>query len=311
MTINLNYRLIVGLLSLMMMDVIQAGIPLWTYAPMTATTQSVPSNSSSTIEYLLTNQSRKLKVLVMKPPQGLVQITLGDGVCSNPIVLPTKGSSCIFSLQALGYELTKPIEDGPIVCEQGSVLQCYRPTSETLLNLTQGPPIPLPSDCIDIGNNNIQCYVDSNYGFTNMSYALCRSALCHYSQGQPSAVCNCPLITANQGIYSASVGPNDYATSAPVGNTVTSTFSLVNSNGQPPYSCYGSYANCYGVTCTVNKKNMATCICPVVVGPVNFYTTASCDLPPNLVASGTSSYISTENTLTYMYDTFFDGNTPI
>ena len=52
----------------------------------------------------------------------------GAGICSNPFTLPSKGSSCTLSLQVNGSQLTHPITDGPIVCEQGSTLQCYKPS---------------------------------------------------------------------------------------------------------------------------------------------------------------------------------------
>lgn len=302
------YGLITVIMSSMMIKLLQAAKPVWIYEPMTATTQSVPSNSSATIQYLLTNQSYKSKILTLDPSLGLVQITVGDGTCSIPIILPTKGSYCILSLQALGYQLVKPINGGPNTCSLGSPFQCYRPSIENSLHLTQGSPIELPPGCIDTESNNIECYVDSNYGVTNMTYALCRSTLCSYSSG-PIAVCTCDLITADQGVYSASVGPYDSHSSAPYGNTVTSNFSLVNSNGQPPNSCFGVYANCYGIRCTTNGTT-ATCLCPVA-GPVNYYTTADCtNLPADLIPSGTISYLDMSNTMNFIYDTFFNGTIP-
>lgn len=305
-------------LSYMMMGEVKADIPAWTFTPLTPTTQSVPSNSSGTIKYIVTNQSPKTHLLVMKPIQGVVQITTGAGVCSNPFLLLKKSSSCTLILQSIGSQLIESIDDGPVVCEQGSMLQCYRPNEKNILNITQTSPLPLPSNCMDTVNNNIQCKKvisgQINFGFTNMAYALCRSVQCNY-QGTSPVVCNCTLIKAYQGVYSASTSPLDYTNSAPVGNTVTSTFSEVNTNGLSPSTCSsGPFANCYGARCTVNGKTV-TCICPVETAPFKVFfpsQDSNCNLGPNLIWSATSisSANGIEGTMNYIYNTFFDHNTP-
>lgn len=147
-----------------------------------------------------------------------------------------------------------------------------------------------------------------------MTYALCRSAQCNYQSGDSSATCNCSLILANQGIYSASTSPVDYANSMPTGNIITSTFSNVNENDELFTSCHSApYANCFGAKCVVNG-NSASCTCPVEIGAFN--TTlpplSSCDLGPNTIWSGASVNGSSSNqdTITFMYDTFFNGTQP-
>lgn len=117
-----------------------AGTPLWTFTPLTATTLSVPSNDTATVQYTVTNQSSRVHTLSMQSIQGVTQITTGLGICGNPFVLTGK-ASCTLSLQVNGSQLAAPINDGPIVCEQGSTLQCYRPASSNLLHITQAGPI--------------------------------------------------------------------------------------------------------------------------------------------------------------------------
>ena len=117
-----------------------AGGPLWTLTPLTATTLSVPSNETATVQYTVTNQSTKTHTLTMQSMQGITQLTTGLGVCGNPFVLRGK-ASCTLSLQVNGSQLTQPISNGPIVCEQGSTLQCYRPAQANLLAITQAAAI--------------------------------------------------------------------------------------------------------------------------------------------------------------------------
>lgn len=116
---------------------LHAGGPVWIFTPLTATSISVPANSTEMIRYQVTNQSGKSHTLVMTPITGVTQTTTGAGICSNPFTLPSRGSSCTLSLQVNGSQLTHSITDGPIVCEQGSTLQCYKPSPSNVLTSTQ------------------------------------------------------------------------------------------------------------------------------------------------------------------------------
>lgn len=133
-----NNILIVFLLTITMLS--YAGVPVWSFIPLTATTLSVPSNNTATVQYTITNQSNRVHTLSMQSIQGITQITTGLGICGNPFILTAK-ASCTLSLQVNGSQLTSPINDGPIVCEQGSSLQCYRPASSDILHITQASAI--------------------------------------------------------------------------------------------------------------------------------------------------------------------------
>lgn len=117
-----------------------AGTPLWTLEPLTATAIAVPANGSAMVQYRLTNQSSKPHTLTMQPIRGVTQITSGLNVCNNPFVFRGK-NSCILSLQINGSQLDRPVTDGPVVCQQGNLNQCYRPSAINILRITQAPPI--------------------------------------------------------------------------------------------------------------------------------------------------------------------------
>lgn len=119
---------------------LHAGNPVWTLTPLTATTLSVPSNDVATVQYQVTNESTKTHTLLMQSIKGITQLTTGLGICGNPFILTAK-ASCTLSLEVNGSQLTKPITDGPLVCEQGSLLQCYRPASANLLHITKAAAI--------------------------------------------------------------------------------------------------------------------------------------------------------------------------
>ena len=133
-------RLLGSIMALCLFSTADAGSPLWTFTPLTPTTLSVPSNDTDTVQYTVTNQSSRVHTLSMQSTQGITQLTTGLGVCGNPFILTGK-ASCTLSLQINGSQLTQPISDGPIVCEQGSTLQCYRPASANILAITQSAAI--------------------------------------------------------------------------------------------------------------------------------------------------------------------------
>lgn len=118
-----------------------AGMPLWTFTPdpyYPATVQ-VSSASSATIKYLITNQSRRTHTLAMQAIAGITQMT-SAGNCPNPFTLGYQ-QSCTLSLLVNGGALTSNIIGGPVVCQQGSTLECYQPGSPNGLNIMR---IPIP-----------------------------------------------------------------------------------------------------------------------------------------------------------------------
>lgn len=117
-----------------------AGTPLWTFEPLTATTISVPSNATAMVQYRVTNQSSRTHTLTVQPIPGISQITAGLGVCGSPFVLPSK-TSCNLSLQVTGSQLNGQVIGGPVVCQQGSTNQCYRPSEANILRINQGQSI--------------------------------------------------------------------------------------------------------------------------------------------------------------------------
>ncbi|HFF3078666.1 TPA: IPT/TIG domain-containing protein [Legionella pneumophila] len=133
-------RILACLCSVFMMTTVFAGTPLWTFEPLTATTVAVPANGTAMVQYRVTNQSSKPHTLSMQPIRGITQITTGLNVCGNPFVLRGK-NSCILSLQINGSQLNGAVTDGPVVCQQGNMNQCYRPSSTNILRITQASPI--------------------------------------------------------------------------------------------------------------------------------------------------------------------------
>jgi hypothetical protein len=130
----------IGLLMLLLSPIAYADTPLWTFTPLTATSISVPSTGSATIQYEVTNQSSKSHTLDMQNIQGITQLTT-SGNCTDPFPLGAK-QSCVLSLNVDGAALTGNVTSGPVVCQQGSSLQCYQPSAQDSLNITLTPVAP-------------------------------------------------------------------------------------------------------------------------------------------------------------------------
>ncbi|MDF1684406.1 MAG: IPT/TIG domain-containing protein [Legionellaceae bacterium] len=131
-------RLLCSFMMLCLLSVAQASSPVWTLTPLTATTIAVPSNDTAIVQYLVENQSTTPRTLTMQSIPGVVQLTTGLGVCGRSFILSGK-ASCTLSLEIDGSLLTRPIMDGPVVCENGSKFLCYRPARSNNLHITQAP----------------------------------------------------------------------------------------------------------------------------------------------------------------------------
>ncbi len=128
-------RLLSGIVALLLFGTVEASVPLWIFTPLTATTITVLSDNTATVQYRLTNQSSRSHTLAMNNITGVTQITTGADVCGNPFTLSGK-SSCILTLQVSGEQAITGNTNGPVVCEQGSQLQCYQPSPSDILNIT-------------------------------------------------------------------------------------------------------------------------------------------------------------------------------
>ena len=128
-----NNILMVLLLSIATLS--YAGSPVWTFTPLTATTISVPSNNTGTVQYTVTNQSSRTHTLAMQPITGVSQ-NMSSGYCGNPFTLGYH-QSCVLNLTINGSLIPSYFSEGPVVCQQGNSLQCYQPNTPDILTVTK------------------------------------------------------------------------------------------------------------------------------------------------------------------------------
>ena len=124
-----------GLMIFLICSTLEASMPLWSFKPFTVTTIAISSNEMATVQYEVTNQSRKTHTLAMQSIVGVSQI-ITTGNCSNPFTLEYQ-QSCILTLEIKGNLLQGNLIGGPIICQQGNLLQCYQPDRKHALNITQ------------------------------------------------------------------------------------------------------------------------------------------------------------------------------
>jgi len=131
----MQYKHYLSAVALLVASNTYAGEAVWTFEALTATKVSLPRNSTTTVQYRVTNQSSKTHVLAMKPMIGVTQTTEETGSCSSPFTL-AGGASCLLTLEVNGSQLQGNLTTGPDVCISGSALQCYRPSAANSLNIT-------------------------------------------------------------------------------------------------------------------------------------------------------------------------------
>lgn len=131
-------RILVMLLGLVFLPLAQAGIPMWTFKPLTPTQITINSSETKTVTYEVNNQSSHPQLLAILPIQGISQ----SGLCS----LAAKGqagSSCSLKLIIDGHAISpQGIQGEPALCQtnrDGSPNrnQCYRPTSANQLQISK------------------------------------------------------------------------------------------------------------------------------------------------------------------------------
>lgn len=132
-------QLVIAVVAFLFMAISYAGKPLWTFTPdpYYPATVSITSIGSASIKYVVTNQSRRTHTLALQAIAGITQIT-SAGNCPNPFTLGYQ-QSCTLNLLVNGGALTRNIIGGPVVCQQGRMLECYQPDSSNALNITRIP----------------------------------------------------------------------------------------------------------------------------------------------------------------------------
>lgn len=117
----------------------EAASSVWTFTPLSSTTVFVPINGTSTVDYLVTNQSPAPHNLMFSPIQAITQITTA-GYCPSPFLLSESNPSCTLRLEISGRAFNRAIDGGPKVCQQVadgrlSSLQCYQVSPNDALNV--------------------------------------------------------------------------------------------------------------------------------------------------------------------------------
>jgi hypothetical protein len=112
-----------------------AALPLWTFTPLTPTTITLSSSGTATVQYLVTNNSKRPHILMLQNTAGISQRTT-PGNCPNPFSLRYQ-ESCTLTLDISGALLQGNVLSGPVVCQDGNYLQCYQPSREYALNITR------------------------------------------------------------------------------------------------------------------------------------------------------------------------------
>lgn len=130
-----GFKVTLAMVALLFITIAYAGKPLWTFTPdpYYSPKLSITPVGLATIKYSITNQSHKTHTLVMKPIKGITQIT-SAGNCPSVFKL-THHQSCTLNLLVKGSLLSNNVQNGPVICQKGTMLECYQPDLANALNI--------------------------------------------------------------------------------------------------------------------------------------------------------------------------------
>lgn len=144
----MDWKKFIAKYSLLVMFCISAQIgfagskPLFTISAIQQAPNSIASNQSASATYLVTNNTKTTKSLVMQPILGVTVVTTITGACSWPIVIGP-GDSCTLNLTINGAEISDSIISGPVICKavsnttQPNNGACSQPSSAESLRITK------------------------------------------------------------------------------------------------------------------------------------------------------------------------------
>lgn len=239
-------RLFSALIGLGFLNTVEAGSPMWTITPLTATTISVPANGAGAVQYQVTNNTSRSQTLAMNAITGVSQLASGPGICPNPFTLSSK-SSCVLSLAIDGSKAITGDTNGPVVCISGSQLACYRPSVGNTLKIIVTPsqysllttsPSTLALKNLGI-NRTITVTNNGTIAAQNVSYSsLGLPVGTHIDQGTsschgvlaPSASCTINVIPGNATSSACSAGQGSRPTPGSITVTADNAFSPTSSS---------------------------------------------------------------------------------
>lgn len=166
-------HLLISLICLNLTCVSHAGLPLWGFVPDPSfpAQVSVTSTGTATVKYTVSNNSSKVKELLMQPIRGVRQV--------STCILQPKGapnSSCILELIITGSALPAAgISGGPVLCLLHNSNQCYRPSQKDSLSIRVSsdaqPPLAAAGFYND-GTNSIPLLANSIDGGATWGYSI-------------------------------------------------------------------------------------------------------------------------------------------
>jgi len=94
----------------------------------------ISAGDVKTVEYRVTNQSRKIFTLDLQAIVGVRQLQGQNGECEINQPLRHR-ESCLLTLEVDGSKISQSVQGGPIVCQAGNRNSCYQPASQYSLRI--------------------------------------------------------------------------------------------------------------------------------------------------------------------------------
>jgi hypothetical protein len=112
---------------------IHAATHIISLRPITPTSVTIARDGTTTVQYVVTNESAKAHTARALHVPGVHQVS-GDKNCADPFVLVSK-ASCVLTLEINGKERKGNIAGGPTICLDKNTAQCFQPAKANSLDI--------------------------------------------------------------------------------------------------------------------------------------------------------------------------------
>ncbi|KTD65037.1 serine hydrolase domain-containing protein [Legionella shakespearei] len=114
-------------------------VPKFSIVAQTSIPKVLMANRILSTQYLVTNNTKVTRTLMLSPIQGVIQNPAGPNACSNPFTL-TPGKSCLLNITLIASQMGAGVTTGPVICKANAnktpdPFLCSRPAEKDNLNV--------------------------------------------------------------------------------------------------------------------------------------------------------------------------------
>lgn len=114
-------------------------VPKFSIVAQTSVPKILMANRILSTQYLVTNNTKITRTLMLSPIKGVIQNSSGPNACPNPFIL-APGKSCFLNITLIASQMGAGVATGPVICQANAnkapdPFLCSRPAEKDDLNV--------------------------------------------------------------------------------------------------------------------------------------------------------------------------------